>query len=183
MPIARKRRIATGLSVIFIIIAATPTPRELNEKHIESFLSHLVTDVKVSAATQPGPERPGFPLRQGAGYSAERKYRSGPVQKKPATARLLGHLTGTHALMAELMYGGGLRLMECVRLRIKDVDFWQGKLFVRGGKAVKTGPHWWQTASGMYWSGISNGSRICTARPGRWLRSGLSARSPGPEVS
>lgn len=46
-------------------------------------------------------------------------------------------MSGTHALMAKLMYGGGLRLMECVRLRIKDVDFGQNKIFVRGGKGGK----------------------------------------------
>ncbi len=48
--------------------------------------------------------------------------------------RLFQMMTGTHALMSKLLYGAGLRLMECIRLRIKDVDFGQNKIFVRGGK-------------------------------------------------
>ena len=39
--------------------------------------------------------------------------------------------------MAKLLYGGGLRLLECIRLRIKDLDFGQGLIFVRGGKGGK----------------------------------------------
>jgi integrase len=41
---------------------------------------------------------------------------------------------GEHQLMAELLYGAGLRLMECVRLRVKDVDFGYGQITVRDGK-------------------------------------------------
>ena len=47
---------------------------------------------------------------------------------------MLGAMTGKHALMAKLLYGGGLRLLECIRLRIQDVDFGQGLIFIRGGK-------------------------------------------------
>jgi integrase len=45
-------------------------------------------------------------------------------------------ISGTHALMAKLLYGAGLRLMECVRLRIQDIDFGQNIFYVRGGKGV-----------------------------------------------
>ena len=51
--------------------------------------------------------------------------------------KLLDALEGTGRLMAELMYGSGLRVMECVRLRIKDVDFSNGYIVVRGGKGDK----------------------------------------------
>ena len=51
--------------------------------------------------------------------------------------RLLAAMTGRHALMARLLYGGGLRLLECIRLRIQDVDFGQNLIFVRGGKGGK----------------------------------------------
>jgi integrase len=51
--------------------------------------------------------------------------------------RLLAAITGKHALMAKLFYGGGLRLMECIRLRVQDVDFGQGLIFIRGGKGGK----------------------------------------------
>jgi len=43
-------------------------------------------------------------------------------------------MTGKHALMAKLLYGGGLRLLECIRLRIQEIDFGQGLIFIRGGK-------------------------------------------------
>jgi site-specific recombinase XerD len=49
----------------------------------------------------------------------------------------LQNMQGTHALMAKLLYGAGLRLMECIRVRIQDVDFGQNQLYVRGGKGGK----------------------------------------------
>jgi integron integrase len=55
----------------------------------------------------------------------------------PETAALLGAMRGTTWLMAALIYGGGLRVSECCELRIKDVDFDQGLVFVRGGKGAK----------------------------------------------
>ena len=48
--------------------------------------------------------------------------------------RVLGHLSGTHRLLAKLLYGSGLRLMECLRLRVKDIDFAQRIITVRDGK-------------------------------------------------
>ncbi|MBU1693717.1 MAG: integron integrase, partial [Verrucomicrobia bacterium] len=53
------------------------------------------------------------------------------------TGQLLNFMTGTPRLMAGLIYGGGLRVMECCRLRVKDVDFENRLLFVRGGKGDK----------------------------------------------
>ncbi len=50
---------------------------------------------------------------------------------------MLAHLDGRHELMAKLLYGAGLRLMECVRLRVKDVNFERGELMVRDGKGNK----------------------------------------------
>ena len=51
--------------------------------------------------------------------------------------RVLGHLSGIHQLMAKLLYGSGLRLMECLRLRVKDLDFAQRAILVRDGKGEK----------------------------------------------
>ena len=50
---------------------------------------------------------------------------------------ILGHLKGMNHLMASLLYGAGLRLMECVRLRVKDVDFDYGQITVRDGKGAQ----------------------------------------------
>lgn len=46
-------------------------------------------------------------------------------------------MSGTHALMARLLYGTGMRLMECLRLRVKDVDFDLGEILIRDGKGAK----------------------------------------------
>lgn len=51
--------------------------------------------------------------------------------------RLFAAMEGKHLLMARLLYGAGLRLMECFRLRVQDVDFGQNLIFVRGGKGGK----------------------------------------------
>ncbi len=59
------------------------------------------------------------------------------VLTKEEVRRLLGGLEGTAWLMAVLLYGAGLRLMECCRLRVKDLDFSRNQIVVRGGKGDK----------------------------------------------
>ena len=71
---------------------------------------------------------------------AKRGSRLPVVLSVPETASLLGALRGTTWLMAALIYGGGLRVSECCELRVKDIDFDQGLLFVRGGKGNKDRP-------------------------------------------
>jgi site-specific recombinase XerD len=56
---------------------------------------------------------------------------------KPEILKILRHLSGTQKLMAQLLYGSGLRLMECVCLRVKDLDFAQHLLLVRDGKGME----------------------------------------------
>ncbi len=61
-----------------------------------------------------------------------------PVVFSRAEVRaVLAHLDGQHWMMASLLYGAGLRLMECVRLRVKDVDFTDRQILVRDGKGQK----------------------------------------------
>jgi len=50
---------------------------------------------------------------------------------------VMAHLTGTHRLMASLLYGSGLRLLECCTLRVKDIDFAYSQITVRDGKGAK----------------------------------------------
>ena len=62
------------------------------------------------------------------------------MKEKPGNTdrfHLLGAISGKHALMAKLLYGCGLRLMECIRLRINNIDFGQGLILVHGGKGGK----------------------------------------------
>jgi integrase len=56
------------------------------------------------------------------------------VYSRAETGAVLSHLDGQHWLMASLLYGTGLRLMECIRLRVKDVDFAYHQILVRDGK-------------------------------------------------
>ena len=57
------------------------------------------------------------------------------VLTKEEVRAVLKQMSGELRLMAELLYGSGLRLMECVRLRVKDVDFGYGQIMVRDAKA------------------------------------------------
>lgn len=68
------------------------------------------------------------------GVRARRGVHLPVVLSVPETAALLGAMRGTALLMAALIYGGGLRVSECCQLRVKDIDFDQGLVFVRGGK-------------------------------------------------
>ena len=68
---------------------------------------------------------------------AKRSKRLPVVLTRGEVNRSLGVLTGTYRVMAGLLYGSGLRLMECVRLRVKDVDFAHNQILVRDGKGQK----------------------------------------------
>ena len=122
-------------------------PNLLGAKDIESFLSHLATVGKVSASTQKQALNAlvflyrdviNKPLTgEIAPIRSKRLQRPPTVLIQSEVQRLLAAITGKHALMAKLLYGGGLRLMECIRLRVQDVDFGQGLIFIRGGKGGK----------------------------------------------
>jgi integron integrase len=59
------------------------------------------------------------------------------VLTKSEALRVINALTGVHQLMAKILYGSGLRLIECIRLRVKDIDFEQHCIIVRDGKGEK----------------------------------------------
>jgi len=73
----------------------------------------------------------------GGFVKAKRPQRLPEVMTRDEVEALLGQMHGVSALMAGLMYGGGLRLMECVRLRVKDIDFSRHQIMVRDGKGQK----------------------------------------------
>ncbi len=122
-------------------------PNLLGAKDIERFLSHLATVGMVSASTQKQAlnaliflyrdvlDKPL--VEEIAPVRSKRLQRPPTVLIQAEVQRLLAAITGKHALMAKLLYGGGLRLMECIRLRVQDVDFGQGLIFIRGGKGGK----------------------------------------------
>jgi integron integrase len=122
-------------------------PNLLGAPNVEKFLSHLVTEGKVSASTQKQALNAlVFLYREVIDKPLDGKIapiRSKRLQRPPTVLTqnevqlVLAAITGKHSLMASLLYGSGLRLMECIRLRVQDVDFGQGLIFVRGGKGGK----------------------------------------------
>jgi integron integrase len=122
-------------------------PRDMDTPEIEAFLTHLAVDRKVSASTQnQALSAILFLYRQvlrqelQAPIDAQRAQTSRrlpTVLTRAEVRQLLDAMTGLHALMARLIYGSGMRLMECIRLRVKDIDFAQHQLVVRSGKGDK----------------------------------------------
>jgi len=106
-------------------------PREMGQPEVEAFLTHLVTDLEVSASTQNQAlaallflyaEVLKKPLGDVAALHAKKTHYVQPYLSAAEVHCILDQLGGVAYLAAGLMYGGGLRLMECVRLRVKDVD-------------------------------------------------------------
>jgi integrase len=122
-------------------------PKDLDEVHVNQFLSHPAFKGRVAASTQNQAlcalvflyrhvlhkELGAF----GEIVRARRPVRLPEVLTREEVKILMAHLGGVHRLMARLMYGAGLRLMETVRLRIKDVDFGYNRIVFRHGKGGK----------------------------------------------
>jgi integron integrase len=119
----------------------------MGEVEIQAFLTHLATERKVAASTQNQAlsailflyrhvlkkelNLPANNLR------AQRPERLPTVLTKAEALAVIENMQGTPKLMAQLLLGSGLRLMECVRLRIKDLDFANHQIIVRDGKGEK----------------------------------------------
>jgi integron integrase len=121
-------------------------PQEMGASEIEAFLTHLAVNENVAASTQNQAlsallflyrevlEKDPGPIDA---LRAKKPKRLPTVLTKDEVRRVLDHLSSTHQLMAKLLYGSGLRLMECLRLRVKDLDFAQRAIIVRDGKGEK----------------------------------------------
>lgn len=122
-------------------------PKDLGGVEVEGFLSLLATRDRVSASTQSQALAALlFLYREVLGQElpwmenvvrAKREQRVPVVLSRGEVSRMLAHLVGREWLMASLLYGSGLRLMECLRLRVKDVDFGRSTVIVRSGKGGK----------------------------------------------
>jgi integron integrase len=119
-------------------------PKDMGKNEVERFLSYLAENKNVAAATQKQAlnaliflYKKVLDIDLGDGIAptrSKRRMNLPTVLTQAEVANLLGNMKGKHALMAKLLYGCGLRLMECVRLRIKDVDFGQDRIFLRNTK-------------------------------------------------
>jgi integron integrase len=122
-------------------------PAEMGVAEVEAFLTYLAVDQHVAASTQnqalcaleflyrevlrqelAGPLTP---------VRAKKPVRLPTVLTRDQVRRVIGLMSGVPQLMAQLLYGSGLRLMECVRLRVQDIDFAQHHIMVRQGKGAQ----------------------------------------------
>lgn len=131
----------------FILFHGKRHPQSLGEREITAFLTHLAVRRNVAASTQnQALSAILFLYKQVLKHEldwldsvvrAKRPPRLPTVLTATETQTLLSHLDGTNRLIAELMYGTGMRLMECLRLRVKDIEFDYRQITVRGGKGDK----------------------------------------------
>jgi integron integrase len=131
----------------FIFFHNKRHPAEMAEAEIARFLSNLAAESHVSASTQNQALNAVLflyrhVLRKDIGYvngvvRANRPKRLPTVLTRQEVRSILGNLAGLEWIMTMLLYGAGLRLMECLRLRIKDVDFSTNEIRVRSGKGDK----------------------------------------------
>ena len=122
-------------------------PKEMGELEINAFLTHLAVNEKVSASTQnQALSALLFLYRNVIGKEvgdlghvirARKPTHLPVVLTREEVKALLPQMTGDTWLMASLMYGSGLRLMECLRLRVQDIDFSRNEILVRDGKGAK----------------------------------------------
>ena len=119
-------------------------PSELGAAEVRGFLTVLATERVVAAATQnQAASALGFLYREVLGQPlgelgdvvrAKEPGRLPVVLSKDEVSRVIGRLSGAPKLVAMLLYGSGLRLLEGLRLRVKDIDFSRREVVVRGGK-------------------------------------------------
>jgi integron integrase len=131
----------------FMRFCGNRDPRDLGTTEVAAFLQDLAVRCTVASSTQNQALNAlvflyGQVLQQPLGeledfVRAKRPKRLPVVLTRGQVNRLLAQLDGTHRLMASLLYGTGMRLMECVRLRVQDIDFEYRQIVVRDGKGKK----------------------------------------------
>jgi integron integrase len=131
----------------FILFHDKRHPRDMGGPEVEAFLTHLAVAADVAAGTQnQALSALLFLYREVLGIElpwlesvtrAKRPQRVPTVLTQDEVHRVLARLQGRDWLMASLLYGTGMRLMECMRLRVKDVDFARNEITVRDGKGGK----------------------------------------------
>jgi integron integrase len=131
----------------FVLYHNKRHPLEMGEKEISEFLTCLAAEEDVAASTQNQAlsallflyrevlrKDLDLPLEL---VWAKRPKRLPTVLTREEVQQVIAQLTGVHRLIVQLLYGSGLRLMECMRLRVKDLDFGQRQILVRDAKGGK----------------------------------------------
>lgn len=131
----------------FILYFGKKHPREMGASEVERFLTHLAVNGRVAASTQNqarcallflykevlGIELPWLDNVE----QAKAPKRLPVVLNRDEVQAVLSRLQGTHWLIASLLYGTGMRIMECLRLRVQDIDFKRSEILIRDGKGFK----------------------------------------------
>jgi integron integrase len=131
----------------FVRFHAMRHPREMGAPEVEAFLTHLAVDAKVSASTQNQALAAILFLYRDV-LEVTLPWMGSVVRAKPSAhlpvvltrdevQRILAQLAGTPWLVASMLYGSGVRLQECLQLRVKDIELARGELVVRDGKGAK----------------------------------------------
>jgi len=131
----------------FVVFSGLRHPRDLGREEVEAFLTHLAVAGRVSASTQNQAKSAllflykevlsvELPWLDGI-ESAKRPARLPVVLTTAEVEAVLARVSGTTGLILGLLYGTGMRIMECLRLRVKDVDFARQEVLVRDGKGAK----------------------------------------------
>jgi integron integrase len=131
----------------YILFHGRRHPRDLAGVHVEAFLTHLAVDRHVTAATQAQALAALLFLYKhvlnvdlpwlGSVVRASRPKRLPMVLTRQEVRRVLSHLEGQFLLIVSLMYGSGLRVLEALRLRLKDIDIDRRLVIVRDGKGAR----------------------------------------------
>lgn len=163
----RTEHVYVGWIRRFILANGKRHPRDMGPAEVEQFLSQLAVQGQVAASTQNQALsallflyrevlQVQLPWLEGV-TRAKRPARVPAVLSRDEVTRLLARLDGRPWLLASLLYGAGLRLMEALRLRVKDVDFDRGEITVRDGKGGKDRhtmlPRRWPSPCAAKWSG------------------------------
>jgi integrase len=143
----RTERAYVGWVRRFVLAFGKRHPRELGGKHVEAFLTTLAVSGRVAPSTQNQAlaallflyrEVLGQDLPWMDDIVRAKRSRRAPVVLTPSEVRaVLDRIEGRAWVMAALLYGTGMRLMECLRLRVHDVDFQRNEITVRDGKGGK----------------------------------------------
>lgn len=131
----------------FILYHDRRHPRDLGPAEVESFLTHLAVEGKVAASTQNQAKSALLFLYKEV-LAVELPWLDNVTQAKAPrrlpvvlttgeVQELLGRVDGTPGLVLRLLYGTGMRILECLRLRVKDVDFVRHEILIREGKGFK----------------------------------------------
>ena len=122
-------------------------PKDMGKTEVEAFLSHLAVKENVSASTQRQALNALIflyrhvldkPIDEKVDHIRAKRHKRPPVVMSQSEVKsVLANLSGIHLLMAQMMHGSGLRLMECIRMRVQHIDFERNLIYARAAKGGK----------------------------------------------